>query len=812
MRAVAVAVAAAVTASVLAISGAVDAKTPTTAARRIQGTDRYATALAVATQYTSTTNNAAWANSANLILASGENFPDALAASALSQAVNAPIILTRSGELPASVRDWLLTRQSTFTASVTGRVYVVGGTSAISDDVVNAVLATINVATDTTPHLAVRLGGDNRYETARLINAVSGVINATDAIVLVSGSNFADAVAVAPLARQAGWPIVPVAGGALDTNATTTIASYITAAGGVANARFVIMGGTSVMPVALEEAIVGLGVPYRNIVRIAGADRYETALNLNVALVTTGIHGQTMNGQAVALVSGENFPDALAAGPFLGLMGVHGMLSNSTAVNARVATLMGALGNGGLPNNLWVIGGTSAIADEVHTGAAAGAQAGGNINFTAMVCTEGSASVFLTFAEGAANYKNNVPANGDAVTEATAIRAAFTRDGVAIAGVTSGIFVDLNGNGVVDAISVTLPAAISIAAGSTTLNFLGVNEATGGNDRAFGTASCSLTKDTVPPALTLTGTAQAGGTTTTLFVSAAENLNCAANVDITKLSVGATVAAAGTATVSAASSARKLCQITLNATAFAGVGVGTTVAAAAGFLQDTAGNANAAPASGVVVLDAANPTVASSSVACVQTAAASATAGTNLTVTAISPALGGTKFGVPGNSYRVSIVNQRGMLRPTVAVDDTAKTITVTADTAYHLSEDIAQAVANAGGNADWAFTGAGAIAPTVIAATTTGGTQTCTVTLIASEAVTGFTVASVVVNSVALSSGAGAGQYDAATVGFSATDQPRVQIVLRPTSVVAAGSIAVGGSMTDVAGNTNAAVSLVVS
>jgi hypothetical protein len=239
------------------------------------------------------------------------------------------------------------------------------------------------------------------------------------------------------------------------------------------------------------------------------------------------------------------------------------------------------------------------------------------------------------------------------------------------------------------------------------------------------------------------------------------------------------------------------------------------VAAAAGFIKDLAGNANAAPAAGAIALDVVNPSVVSSSVACLQTELAGVTVG-GLSVTASAASVGGTKVGVVGNSYRVSVVNQRGMLRPTVVVDDTAKTITVTADTAYHLGEDVARAVANAGGNADWTFAqaGDGTLTPTVIPGVTSAGAQICTVTLITSEAVTGFAVSSVVVNSVALGGpGTTAGQYEApiANLDFNTSDQPRVRITMRPTSVVAAGSIAVGGTLTDVPGRT-AVVSLIVS
>jgi hypothetical protein len=59
--------------------------------------------------------------------------------------------------------------------------------------------------------------------------------------------------------------------------------------------------------------------------------------------------------------------------------------------------------------------------------------------------------------------------------------------------------------------------------------------------------------------------------------------------------------------------------------------------------------------------------------------------------------------GVNGNVWTMAIVNSRGSLMPTVVVDDTAKTITVTGDMAYVSASDI-QAVYAQGGGVAWAF------------------------------------------------------------------------------------------------------------
>ena len=59
--------------------------------------------------------------------------------------------------------------------------------------------------------------------------------------------------------------------------------------------------------------------------------------------------------------------------------------------------------------------------------------------------------------------------------------------------------------------------------------------------------------------------------------------------------------------------------------------------------------------------------------------------------------------GVAGNTYKMYVVNTRGISLPTVVVDATAATITITADLAYTSISDVNASYLNAGGVA-WAF------------------------------------------------------------------------------------------------------------
>ena len=816
----------------LAISGgSVSAKTPTTTSKRIQGSDRYSTALAIATNYVASANNATWAGSANIILASGENYPDALAAAALAKRVNAPIILTRPDALPSSVRDWLLVNSAAFTASATGKVYVVGGTAAVSEDVVTAVLSNINAATDLTPHTAVRLGGNDRYATAAAINAVAGLIDSTDAVILVNGSNYADAVSAGPLAYQAEWPIIPIKDGALDSNATATLTKIATAAAGAANVEVVIVGGYAAIPKSVEQSLVSLGMLPSSIQRYWGADRYQTALSLNAALYAgngtlAGVHSQKMDGSQIALISGENFPDAIAAAPFLGLKGIHGQLTNSGSLNASASGLIAATAKTSAePATLWAIGGTAALADAVVTAGVASAQST-NFVFSSMTCVEGSATVYLNYPPNKDSYKGGNAFGG---SEATNINLAFTQDGTSESMSGAPMFVDQDGDGINDAIKVTLAAALAPVAssGGTTLAFAGVTEASGANGRSFGATSCTVAEDAVAPQLTLDARTDGSTAPTRLLVTGTENLTCTSNIDITKLSIGSTSpATANHVTVSALGTAKNQCQITLNPSIYPNTVAGTTVSAVAGFIGDVAGKDNAVAASTTFETDVTVPTVAASLVNCVATASvADEVFGTALKVSATAASSGGTKTGVPGNGYKLSVVSQRGLLIPTVTVDDAAKTIVVTADTGYHKAADVAQTVANEKAITDWTFAAqtSGLLTPTVVPVTTTGGSQLCTMTLIASETLSGSaTVTSLVVNGLSLAADANTaladGEYSADTnlvdrynlVTHSGSGGTYV-LTFKPTTVVGSGSVVFAGALTDMAGNANSLISVVI-
>lgn len=152
---------------------------------RVSGTNRYGTAAALAAYYPT--------GRARVYLASGQDFPDALAVAALAGDQHAPLLLTRRGSLDAATVEALERLDA-------GEVVVLGGTAAISKKVAQ------QAATHTRGGTYTRLAGDDRYETAQAIAARFPA--GSSPAHLASGQEFPDAMVGAALAGRRSTPML----------------------------------------------------------------------------------------------------------------------------------------------------------------------------------------------------------------------------------------------------------------------------------------------------------------------------------------------------------------------------------------------------------------------------------------------------------------------------------------------------------------------------------------------------------------------------------------------------------------------------
>ncbi len=264
---------------------------------RIAGSDRIATSVEVSEQSFDAARTA--------VVASARDFPDALVAVQLADAVEGPVLLTEPSSLPGSVTDEL-------DRLGVREVVVAGGETAINAKVAGALGGNGRTVT--------RLGGATRYETsieiARETMRRRGTSGAPRVLV-TTGENFPDALAAGPLVGHGDLPLVlarpeapPLPPGPdgeqpppppLPDNGP---AKAFLDAVGASQATFV--GG----PHALSDRVVADVRGSRNADRIAGGDRFDTARRLTAAAVDAG-----GSKQHVLVATGRNFPDALSAGP-----------------------------------------------------------------------------------------------------------------------------------------------------------------------------------------------------------------------------------------------------------------------------------------------------------------------------------------------------------------------------------------------------------------------------------------------------------------------------------------------------------------
>ena len=238
---------------------------------RIGGADRYLTAVEI--------SNTGWPEgSENVVLATADDFPDALCAAPLAKELDAPILLVGKDELDKVVKDEI----ERLGAS---KAIIVGGDGVISSSVEGQLS---DMGLD-----CVRLGGEDRYETSLdIADYMAQKLEIGDELAIATGDDFPDALSIASIAGIKGMPILlsqkdellEGIEGFIDEHDITD--TYI-------------VGGTGVISSSVEEKLP-------NSVRLGGEERYET----NVKVLSWFKDDIDLN--RIYLATGNDYPDALS--------------------------------------------------------------------------------------------------------------------------------------------------------------------------------------------------------------------------------------------------------------------------------------------------------------------------------------------------------------------------------------------------------------------------------------------------------------------------------------------------------------------
>ncbi|MDR1774695.1 MAG: cell wall-binding repeat-containing protein, partial [Clostridioides sp.] len=223
--------------------------------RRIWGKDRYGTAVEIGKEVRAITNNT---DSAMLVV--GTNFPDAMSISSLASYKRTPILLTQTDNLNTDtekvIKDWKIQNMT-----------IGGKEQAVSQNVENDIKnksKEINIE---------RIGGIDRYETARLIGEKLRTLteNKTDAV-LVDGTKFPDALTVNSLAGYYKKPILLTEEDKLNEITSKAFKDW-------SIKNVLIAGGYQAVAKEIENEIKSLSNEVE-LERLAGKDRYETAVKI----------------------------------------------------------------------------------------------------------------------------------------------------------------------------------------------------------------------------------------------------------------------------------------------------------------------------------------------------------------------------------------------------------------------------------------------------------------------------------------------------------------------------------------------------
>ncbi len=291
---------------------------------RIAGGDLYATPAAI--------SEATFAPGVPVVyVATGLNFPDALAGAAVAGSEDGPILLVSTDAIPASTATEL-------TRLRPQRIVILGGAGVVSDGVASALTAY-------TSGTVTRLAGRDRYATAAVIGEAT-FAPGVPVVYVATGLNFPDALAGAAVAGSEGGPILLVS-----TNAIPAVTAAELAR--VRPQRIVVLGGTGVV----SDAVLSELGAYTSgtVTRLAGPDRYATAAAISAATFAPGV-------PVVYVATGLDFPDALAGGAVAGSLDAPILLVSTNAIPAATAAELTRL----RPARVVLLGSGSVVSEAVR--------------------------------------------------------------------------------------------------------------------------------------------------------------------------------------------------------------------------------------------------------------------------------------------------------------------------------------------------------------------------------------------------------------------------------------------------------------
>ena len=299
---------------------------------RLLGQSRYETAQVIAEYYGN-------GKVKNVIFATGNGFADALSASTLAHEKEAPILLVdTSVDSSNDAFDYVIKHLDS-----TGTVYIIGGSGIIGTDF-DTKLKDLGVKN------VVRIAGIDRYDTSSKIASLLNDIT-TSTVVISPGEQYSDALSIASIAANKGWPILLSPNDALSQEIKNILLKR-------KPSKVYITGGVGAISDNVNSEI-GTLLPQASIERLAGQSRFDT----NVIIAEKF----TPNPATVYLTTGYGYADAMVGSVVAAKNGDPIIFIDPSVptLPKSVASYFGRLYANNSSPNLVSFGGSGVVSDEI---------------------------------------------------------------------------------------------------------------------------------------------------------------------------------------------------------------------------------------------------------------------------------------------------------------------------------------------------------------------------------------------------------------------------------------------------------------
>ena len=291
---------------------------------RLAGSGRCETAIEI--------SKASRTKAKTVILASGDNYADALVGVPLAYLRNAPILLIRNHKLDTATLKEIKRLGAK-------EIYILGGEYAVGKNI-----------TDTLKEKGFdvsRIAGQDRFATSlNIARNIRYSFGKPTEVFFVYSHNYPDALAIGTVAANKKAPVFYIAA---DGSVNKDIADYIRE-NGIKKAT--IISGPAIVSENAEKNIKKCGVT--DIERIYGANRYETCLKINKT------YANLLTGDAICVATGTNYPDALAGGVFAAKNKALLMLVDKSLTAEHISLIRRKN-----TDNIYIFGGDGVVSEEL---------------------------------------------------------------------------------------------------------------------------------------------------------------------------------------------------------------------------------------------------------------------------------------------------------------------------------------------------------------------------------------------------------------------------------------------------------------